>query len=365
MDKFWQRFFIIIFSLTLLLSFLSAGAFFYTFSLRPMVKFNQPPIVINLERNTTALQFVNLLKSKDLIYSRSLLLYVLRIQGITNRLKAGVYQINPGETAAHFLRKVLAGDGLMQLFRIKEGSTINQLQAELKHTAFLSYNPNVWRLIAGSFGYCEGLFLADTYKYRAGGTAEEILKIANKNLWQYLNYCWSNRVPNLPYKSPYELLIAASIIEKEASIILEKKIIAGIIAKRLEKKMRLQMDPTVIYARDNNPAAKISHSDLSSDSPYNTYKHFGLPPTPIAIVSKETIYATAHPITTDYLYFVARGDGTHEFSTTYDEQRQAILRYQKRVSLTVLPSLLGNENRIQNLGSKYGETMVKAQKGNS
>ena len=163
---------------------------------------------------------------------------------------------------------------------------------------------------------------------------------ANKNLQNYIETLWANRNPVVPYKNAYELLIAASIIEKEASLPLERKIISGIIVNRLKLRMPLQMDPTVIYAVANEKRLKqlstegsappLTREDLKIKSPYNTYTNRGLPPTPIAMVGKESLEAAAHPEENSYLYFYAKGDGSHQFSKTYKEQQQAIHQFKSR-----------------------------------
>lgn len=176
----------------------------------------------------------------------------------------------------------------------------------------------------------EGLLLADTYQYQGGSSSKALLEQAHRNLLNYLNISWTNRAANLPYKTPYELLIAASIIEKETAIAQERKLISGVMVNRLKKKMPLQMDPTVIYGLGNQYTGKLTHNDLLIESPYNSYLNRGLPPTPIAMVGKEAIDAAAHPQLSNYLYFVAKGDGTHQFSETYEQQKQAINQYRRK-----------------------------------
>ena len=212
-------------------------------------------------------------------------------------------------------------------FRIIEGTTQAQVSTNLEHAVYLTYHENDWQAIAATFPSAEGLLLADTYLYDAGSQSSDLLQRAHKNLQQFLASSWQQRSSDLPYKTSYELLIAASILEKEAAKPREKRLIAGVIVNRLRKNMPLQMDPTVIYALGTHYTGKLSRDDLHIDSPYNTYRYRGLPPTPIAMVGKDAIDAAAHPEPTDYLYFVARGDGTHYFSVTYEQQKQAISRY--------------------------------------
>ena len=196
----------------------------------------------------------------------------------------------------------------------------------------LEYHPEDWSSIQDHHINAEGLLLADTYQYNAGSTSKTLLKQAHHNLIQYLDGVWKSRDPNLPYKTPYELLTAASIIEKETALASERQLISGVVVNRLKKGMPLQMDPTVIYSLQEKYTGKLSHNDLQVDSPYNSYKHRGLPPGPIAMVGKDSINAAAHPQWSNYLYFVARGDGGHHFSETYVQQINAINKYQHKDS---------------------------------
>ncbi|CDZ79271.1 putative aminodeoxychorismate lyase [Legionella massiliensis] len=297
---------------------------------KPMVIEITTPITIVVDRNTTAASFVQMLQSKHLIKSSRLFLTLIRFQGLTQRLKAGIYEIKPGETAQQLLFQVEAGKVMVRSFRIIEGTNLNQVITNLQNAQYLKYNNNDWQSISANHSNAEGLLLADTYNYDAGSEAKPLLRLANQKLQEYLEQSWQNRSPGLPYKSSYEMLVAASILEKEAALPEERKIISGVIINRLKKNMPLQMDPTVIYALGQNYTGKLSHQDMSVSSPYNTYVNRGLPPTPIAMVGKEAIDAAAHPQISNYLYFVAKGDGSHQFSTTYDEQKAAIARYQNK-----------------------------------
>ena len=299
----------------------------YSLLYKPMVidKTDYPKLV--LDKATSASSFVDHLYARDLIHHKRLFLALIRVQGLTLKLKAGVYQIRPAESAQQLLQRVVAGDVITQAFSIIEGTTKNQVSLKLKSAPYLIDDDNAWASITRTYSSAEGLLLADTYFYDAGSHSKALLEHAHKQLQHYLESSWAQRSPNLPYKSAYELLIAASILEKEASIPEERRLIGGIICNRLRKHMFLQMDPTVIYALGSDYKGTLSKADLHKDSPYNTYLYKGLPPTPIAMVGKEAIDAAAHPASTDYLYFVARGDGSHYFSVNYDEQKQAIKRY--------------------------------------
>lgn len=297
---------------------------------RPIVPQQGLPVIITLDRTASASQFAKTLKEKNLIRSSSGLLMMIRFSGLASQLKAGVYQIKPGETSMQLVHRVVAGDVLTQNFTVIAGTTQQKISQDLLKAAYLNYRPEEWDSIKDNHPSAEGLLLADTYQYRGGSSGKSLLEHAHRNLINYLNMSWASRAPNLPYKNPYELLTAASIIEKETAIPQERKLISGVMINRLNKKMPLQMDPTVIYGLGAAYTGKLSHNDLLIDSPYNSYHCRGLPPTPIAMVGKEALDAAAHPQLSNYLYFVAKGDGTHQFSETYQQQKQAINQYKRK-----------------------------------
>ncbi|PWY56013.1 endolytic transglycosylase MltG [Legionella qingyii] len=319
--------------LYVLMFFMSFFIFFlitYFQITKPIVPMQGSPVIITLDRTATASQFVKILKDKNLIRSDKMLLTMIRFSGLSSQLKAGVYQIQPGETAMQLVHRVVAGDVLTQNFTIIAGTTQQKISQDLLKAAYLNYRPEDWNSIKDNHPNAEGLLLADTYQYRGGSTGKSLLEHAHRNLVNYLTMSWVNRAPNLPYKNPYELLIAASIIEKETAIPQERKLISGVMLNRLNKNMPLQMDPTVIYGLGAAYTGKLSHDDLLIDTPYNSYHYRGLPPTPIAMVGKESLDAAAHPQLSNYLYFVAKGDGTHQFSETYQQQKQAINQYKRK-----------------------------------
>lgn len=303
------------------------GVGLYRISEVPMLSKTQQPILIEYKKNTSATQLVHALQKQQLLDNGSLLLALIRYQGVSHQLHAGIYQILPGETPLQFIHKVTLGDVLKQKITIVEGTTQRQVIEQLKHAPYLSYAKDDWTVIPSGHESDEGLLLADTYQYEAGSSSRALIRQANLALTEVLNQAWAHRDPNVPYKSPYELLVAASILEKETSSADERKIISGVIMNRINKHMRLQVDPTVIYALGEQYSGKLTRKGLKIDSPYNTYKYRGLPPTPIAMVSRSSIYAAANPEHHQYIYFVAKGDGTHEFSRTYEEQKQAIKKY--------------------------------------
>lgn len=246
-------------------------------------------------------------------------------------LKTGEYLFPKGATMASIWRQITLGTGLYyRPFTIIPGWSFSQLRKALAQTDTL--NQFTAKLtdqqIMAYFGKPdlapEGQFYPETYYYTRGNPDLVILKRAFDLMQSHLNNAWQNRAPGLPYKSSYEALTAASLVEKEAYLASERPIIAGVIMNRLRKNMLLQIDPTVIYGMGERYNGKIHKDDLHADTPYNTYVHKGLPPTPIAMPSLDSIRAVMHPQEHDYYYFVAKGDGSHQFSKTLPEHNNAV-----------------------------------------
>jgi UPF0755 protein len=176
----------------------------------------------------------------------------------------------------------------------------------------------------------EGQFAPDTYRFPRGTSDLEFLRRAHNTLQEWLDSAWRERAEDLPYDSAYDALIMASIIEKETGLASEREAIAGVFVRRLKRTMRLQTDPTVIYGMGSAYNGNIRRADLRRDTPYNTYTRHGLPPTPIALPGRESLHAALHPAEGDALYFVAKGDGSHQFSATLEEHLDAVRLYQLR-----------------------------------
>ena len=170
--------------------------------------------------------------------------------------------------------------------------------------------------------------MPDTYHFPRGTTDLDFLRRAYQTMSARLREEWEQRDVGIPYQTPYDALIMASIIEKETALPEERREIAGVFVRRLERRIRLQTDPTVIYGLGERFDGNLKRQDLASDSPYNTYMHPGLPPTPIALPGLASLHAALHPAPGDAIYFVARGDGSHEFSATLEAHNKAVRRYQ-------------------------------------
>lgn len=246
-------------------------------------------------------------------------------------LKAGEYQFKKGSTPHSIWKQMTTGTGLYyRPIAIIPGWTFKQLRAELlkaeelRHTTASLDDKQIMERLGYPNLSPEGEFFPDTYKYTRGDVDFIILKRAFNLMQSRLNEVWKNRAENLPFKSPYEALIVASIIEREAYLDSERPIIAGVLMNRLGKEMLLQIDATVIFGLGNRYTGKIYKQDLLEDTPYNTYLHKGLPPTPIAMPGLSSLKAATHPEQNDYFYYVAKGNGGHEFSATLDAHHTAV-----------------------------------------
>lgn len=291
---------------------------------------NNESVIIRVEKSTTASALVRMMYTQGWIHSVRLWSYLIQVQDLSGKLRAGIYQVKSGESVQHLLYRIVAGDVLRKNFMIRPGSTVIKISKDLQLAPYLDYQSNDWAQLRAQHANPEGLLLADTYLYDGGSSGQALLQRAHSQLDKVLAQAWQTRNPILPYQDPYELLIVASILEKEAALPNEKRLISGVIVNRLKNHMLLQMDPTVIYGLGEAYQGTLTHLQMTIDSPYNTYLYKGLPPTPIAMVSVDDIDAASHPEVSSYLYFVAKGDGTHEFNTTYAKHRDAINQYMRK-----------------------------------
>ncbi len=257
-----------------------------------------------------------------------------RQMDVGGKLHAGEYALDPGITPRGLLAKMAAGDVIQHKFTIVEGWTFAQLRDALAQDEMIERSlagrtdSDIMKDLGSGGAPAEGWFLPQTYQFVKGMSDLDILRRAHKAMQETLDRLWASRAQDLPLNTPYEALILASIVEKETGQAAERPIIAGVFEHRLKIGMRLQTDPTVIYGLGAAYDGKIHTRDLETDTPYNTYTRAGLPPTPIALPGAASIDAVLHPAQTDALYFVARGDGTHEFSATLEAHNRAVAKYQ-------------------------------------
>ena len=249
-----------------------------------------------------------------------------RLEQVT--IKAGEYRLNPGLLPSELLELLASGKVVSYRFTIVEGWSVKQLLAALSMDPVVLHRVETTSELKGLAGFPpgnpEGWFLPETYVFVRGDTDLQILTRAYSAMSDSLEIVWAGRDVGLPYETPYELLIMASIIEKETSMASERADIAGVFVRRLLKKWRLETDPTVIYGMGEAYQGNIRRKDLRMDTPYNTYRRHGLPPTPIAMPGLLSLQAAAHPAVGDAMFFVANGQGGHTFSSTLEAHNKAV-----------------------------------------
>lgn len=257
-----------------------------------------------------------------------------RALGRAEDVKAGSYELVVAPTPMELLDKLTRGDVTHADVRLIEGWTFGQLRAALDASAFLRHDTlgltdaQVLQRLGAGETHPEGLFFPDTYLFSKGSSELRVLQRAYQAMQRQLAREWDARAPSAPYKSPYEALIMASIIEKETGRAAEREMIAGVLVNRLRLGMLLQVDPTVIYGLGDTFDGNLKKIHLLTDGPYNSYTRAGLPPTPIAAPGLASLRAALRPAKTDAIYYVARGDGSSEFSRTLDAHNRAVRKYQ-------------------------------------
>ncbi|EKZ96681.1 hypothetical protein D769_23868 [Cupriavidus sp. HMR-1] len=260
---------------------------------------------------------------------------LVRITGHGPDLKAGGYQFETGATPLDVIGKLARGEVTHYVVTVIEGWEFRKMRAvvdanpALKHDTQGMSDTDLMHAIGATESAPEGLFFPDTYLFARGSSDIELYKHAYRAMQRRLNEAWNARAPDLPYKTPYEALVMASIIEKETGQAAERPMIAAVFVNRLRKNMMLQTDPTVIYGLGEQFDGNLRKRDLLTDTPYNTYTRTGLPPTPIALPSLASLAAATTPAPSDALYFVARGDGSSHFSNSLPEHNRAVDKYQR------------------------------------
>ncbi|MEM1433305.1 MAG: endolytic transglycosylase MltG [Pseudomonadota bacterium] len=277
------------------------------------------------------------LEQLELIDRPELFRLKVRLLGAAGRIQAGEYDVPTAATPAEILELLAQGTVVKRRLVIVEGIRTRELLQQLQGTEGLKQElpaelslEDLPSVLGVPVGHAEGWFFPDTYQYRRGDSDRALLLRAYQRMQQALDDAWTSRDDELPYEDPYALLTMASIIEKETGQAADRPQIAQVFVRRLQQGMRLQTDPTVIYGLGDRFDGDLRRRDLEADTPYNTYTRFGLPPTPIALPGNAALEAAAHPAAGDYLYFVARGDGSSVFSRTLAEHNAAVRRYQLR-----------------------------------
>jgi UPF0755 protein len=258
-----------------------------------------------------------------------------RVSGQGHRIKAGSYELERGITPRRLLEKLARGEESMRAVTFVEGWNWRQMRAAMAKAEHLKpdtrglSDADVMKLLGREGVAPEGRFFPDTYAYAKGTSDVKVLQRALRAMDRRLADAWAQRSPQSVLKTPEEALILASIVEKETGKAADRTLIASVFHNRLRVGMPLQTDPTVIYGLGERFDGNLRKADLQADNPYNTYLRGGLPPTPIAMPGKESLLATVQPAEGNFLYFVAKGDGSSHFSPSLDEHNRAVNKYQR------------------------------------
>jgi UPF0755 protein len=335
----WRRVLAAALGALFLLALAAAGGYFWLLS-----EFQAPgpaaaPSRIEVDPGASVRSVLGRLEATGAVRNARAVKVYLRVRGLEPRVQAGTYAIPPHASPAEIIALFEQGKVVLEQLTVVEGSTFGEfLEA-------LDQHPDVLHTLRGkspaevmaALGHpgvrAEGEFFPDTYRFAAHTPDVAILGLAYDSMQRALAAAWAERSAELPFDTPYQALILASMIEKEAALKSERMLIAGVFVNRLRKGMRLQSDPTVIYGLGEKYDGSIHTRDLLKDTPYNTYTRAGLPPTPVALPGRESVLAAVQPEQTDALYFVATGlgDGAHHFSRSLEEHNSAVKAYLTRL----------------------------------
>lgn len=293
------------------------------------------PVTFIVPKGASIKHIARDLEAQGMIQHAEYFLLLTTWRGQLSQIKAGEYRIDPGMTAQHLLHKLVKGEVVLHKITFPEGWTFQQMLNQLNNEPVLVHalKDKTPAQIMVALGHSdqppEGMFYPDTYVFTWGIEDKQILQQAYELAQKKLQPLWENRDSNLPYKTPYDALIVASLVEREAAVPAERPQVAGVILHRLRLGMRLQIDAAVIYGTGDPNKRGLTRADLATDTPYNLYLRSGLPPTPIAMPSVSSINAALHPVMNKALYYVAKGDGSHVFSDTLEQHNAAVRQYRK------------------------------------
>ncbi|MBU0744618.1 MAG: endolytic transglycosylase MltG [Gammaproteobacteria bacterium] len=309
------------------------GFRFWSFLETPLVAHKDAPVNFLFSQGTSVKKAAYSLQEQKLLKHPMIFVLFVRLSGAEYKLKAGEYVVTPGMTARKLVQKMIKGDVLHHAFTLVEGWNFHQVIKALNDNQYITHTIKnlspaaIMEKIGHEGELPEGRFAPDTYLFSGNVLDTDILINAYQFMHKQLQKAWDNRDKETLYHCPYEALIVASLIEKETAIAEEKPMIAGVILSRLKNGMLLQVDPTLIYGLGSKFSGKLTRADLQKNTPYNTYRNKGLPPTPIAMPGNDSIEAAMHPIFGTALYYVSKGDGRHEFSDSLKEQNKAVKKY--------------------------------------
>ncbi len=322
-----------IFKLSILLALLAAAGLGY-YAYRPLT-LPATPFDFDLKQGSSLKSAAREMQQAGLLGQEWPFVLLARIFGQSTQLKAGNYELKHPVSSIELLLIITKGEFSQRKISVIEGWTFRQFRGALDSNRYIAHDTiglpdlEILQRIGAIERHPEGLFFPDTYNFVSGSSDLAILKTAYRTMQQRLQEAWATREVNLPLQTPYQALILASIVEKETGVASDRAMIAGVFVNRLRKGMLLQTDPTVIYGMGDRFDGNLRKRDLLADTPYNTYRRRGLTPTPIALPGMAALQATLHPARTDALYFVARGDGSSEFSSSLVKHNRAVNQYQK------------------------------------
>ena len=294
------------------------------------------PVTISLNAGESFVSFAHRLESDGVLTHPRLWSRMARLRGLARQVKAGEYRVELTDTPETLLQRLVAGKVLSHEVRLVEGWTTMQsvqvlaLDDKLSHVLDGVDVETLLDALGLPGGHAEGLFFPDTYQFVGGDSDADILRRAYAKMHTELETAWAARDLSVPYQTPYEALIVASLIEKETGRDEDREHISQVFYSRLQRRMMLQTDPSVIYGLGERFNGNLQRRHLREDTPYNTYVHRGLPPTPIGLPGARSISAALHPAPGEFLYFVSRGDGSSQFSTSLAEHQAAVRKYQLR-----------------------------------
>ena len=336
-----KKFFVFLLILLLILS----GVGFWGY--QKLTEFVHTPVnvtqdqLLTIERGTTGSKLAALLEQEKILEHADLLPWLLKLQPQLNKVKAGTYSLTGVKTLQDLLDMINSGKEAQFSVKFIEGKTFKEWRKNLENAPHLKQTlqgksdkeimalldiPAVAKAVY-EWNNMDGWLYPDTYNYTPNSTDLELLKRSTTRLQKALDKAWNERDENLPLADPYQMLILASIVEKETGVAVERPQVASVFINRLRANMKLQTDPTVIYGMGESYTGNIRKKDLETMTPYNTYMIEGLPPTPIAMVSESALQAVAHPAKTDFYYFVADGSGGHKFTRNLNEHNKAVQEY--------------------------------------
>lgn len=304
-------------------------------AVQPIVAPGGAPIPFSIKAGSSVKSSADQIAASGVPLNPTLFHLLARLSGKSAKLKAGSYELKPGTTPLALIDQLVRGEFAQESVAIIEGWTFRQMRQaidshpSIKHDTAALSDKELMAKISSEFKHPEGLFFPDTYMFAKGASDLQIYRQAHTLLLKRLEEAWARRAEQVPYKTPYEALIMASIVEKETGQRAERNMIAAVFVNRLRRGMLLQTDPTVIYGMGTAFHGNIRKKDLETDTPYNTYTRPGLPPTPIALPGAESLQAALNPAKSDVLYFVSRGNGTSEFTNNLVDHNRAVNKYQR------------------------------------